>query len=38
MIVIIELAFEEERISMAERRGGAKKNWLGKVERVGFEQ
>jgi hypothetical protein len=38
MIVISELAPEEERISMAERRGGAKKNWLGKVERVGFEQ
>jgi hypothetical protein len=38
MIVISELALEEERIPKVERCGGAKKNWLGKVERVGFEQ
>ena len=30
MIVISELALEEERIPKVERCGGAKKNWAGK--------
>jgi hypothetical protein len=37
MIVISELALEEERIPKVEMQRSEEKNWLGKVERVGFE-